>query len=198
MTITIKPFDFDMEPHLATDYARNKFLTHVLNSFSLLLPVGERYFIESIRAYKEDVSDEMREQINLFIRQEAQHGKEHRKLNNMLGVDTVQCDKEALEILNKYGTSKERALLVTVTLERLTCLMGIVLPLTKKWLFPTQSEIAHMWIVHGKEELEHVPVGEKLMKEQCDFSFIEQTKMLSIAVFELTRIVYKNYKRLSK
>lgn len=198
MTITIKKFDFDMEPHLSTDYARNKILTRILNSFSLLLPVGERYFIESIRAYRDDVSDEMKEQINLFIRQEAQHGKEHRKLNSYLNIDQEKVDKEALALLQKHGKDKAHALLTTVTLERLTGLMGIILPKTKSHLFPKRSEIAHMWIVHGKEELEHVPVGERLMKEECNFGVIKQAHYMSLAIKDLSKIVWKNYWELKR
>ena len=194
--ITIRDFTFDMEPELAQCYARNKGLTKLLNAFSLLLPVGERYFIESIRAYKEDVGPDMKEQINLFIRQEGQHGKEHRKLNALLPINTKECDEAALKILQKYGKDKDHALLVTVTLERFTGLMGIVLPKVQSWLFPNKNEIAHMWISHGKEELEHIPVGEKLMKEQCNFGYIKQGWYMWLAGKELAKITYKNYKKL--
>lgn len=196
--ITIQKFDFEMEPHLATDYARNKVVTRVLNSFSLLLPVGERYFIESIRAYRDDVSDEMKEQINLFIRQEAQHGKEHRKLNSYLNIDQAAVDAEALALLNKFGKDKAHALLTTVTLERLTGLMGILLPHTKTLLFKDRSEIAHMWIKHGEEELQHVPVGERLMKEECNFGVLKQSEYMLYAIRDLTKIVIKNYKELKR
>ncbi|UTS51986.1 hypothetical protein [Synechococcus phage BUCT-ZZ01] len=194
--ITIKPFEFALEDNKAFSYARTKVITRILNSFSLLLPVGERYFIESIRAFKPDANEEMQNNIMLFIRQEAQHGKEHRKLNRMLNIDTDICDKEALDLLNKYGIDKDHALLITVTLERLTGLMGIVLPKTKSFLFPEKSQIARMWIKHGEEELEHVPVGEKLLHEQCNFSYLYQAKYMLIAITELSKIVYKNYKRL--
>lgn len=196
--ITIEKFDFEMEQHLATDYARNKMITRIMNSFSLLLPIGERYFIESIRAYRDDVSDEMKEQINLFIRQEAQHGKEHRKLNAFLNIDQKKVDEEALFLLNKYGYDKEHALLTTVTLERLTGLMGILLPLMKNCLFNKKSEIAHMWLRHAEEELQHIPVGERLMKEECNFGVLKQSKYMLHAIKDLSKIVYKNYKVLKE
>lgn len=196
--ITIRDFNFDLEPHLATDYARNKTITRILNAFSLLLPVGERYFIESIRAYREDVTDEEKEYINLFIRQEGPHGKQHKNLNAYLDVDTAAIDSEALRVLNKYGKdiSKEHALLVTVTLERFTGLMGIILPISKSWIFPNRNEYAHLWINHGKEELEHIPVGEHILKNYTKFGYLKQAQYMCIAGFELGRITYNNYKRL--
>lgn len=195
--IIIRDFNFDMQESDATTYARNKVITRILNAFSLLLPVGERFFIESIREYRDEVSPEMREQINLFIRQEGQHGKEHRKLNAMLNVNTKQVDEAALAILNKYGFDKEHALLVTICLERYTGLLGTVLPKLQKFVFPKKNEIAHMWIMHGKEELEHIPVGEKLYKEYVKTipKYVEIGYMF-ISAYELTRITVSNYRKL--
>jgi len=194
--ITLRDFTFNLEESKVKNYARNSKITRVLNSFSLLLPVGERYFIESVRSYKDEVSENLKKDIELFIKQEGPHGLQHRNLNKMLGVDLSLTDSEALGILNKYGIDKEHKLLVTVTLERYTGLMGYTMPFVKKFLFPKQNEFAHLWIKHAKEEKEHIEVPEKLMKEVCNFSKVKQAKMFLIAGYELGRITVKNYKLL--
>jgi len=50
--IKIRKFEFDMEAELAHDYTINKKLTQVLNSLSLLFPVGERFFIRQCEHLK--------------------------------------------------------------------------------------------------------------------------------------------------
>lgn len=118
----------------------------------------------------------------------------------MLDVDTKLIDKEVVYLLNKYAPDKEHRLLVTVTLERLTYLMGVILPRFKKVLFK-QNEIAHMWIRHGVEELQHVHVGERLMKEECNFGFFKQAKYMYLGISTLigyTTVLYKRLKEAEK
>lgn len=49
-------------------------------------------------------------------------------------VDVKKQEKEALERLNKYVESEDDALLVTVSLERLTELLGYVLPKVDRYI----------------------------------------------------------------
>lgn len=48
----------------------------MFDALSLTFPVGERYFIESVRALRDDkITDpELQQRVTDFIKQEAQHG----------------------------------------------------------------------------------------------------------------------------
>lgn len=194
--IIIRKFEFDMEPELAHDYTINKKLTQVLNSLSLLFPAGERFFIESIRAYRDEVNPLLQKEIELFIRQEGQHGREHRKLNKLLGVNEEEINKRVKQLLDSYGTDKEMALLTTVVLERYTGFMGIVFPKIEKFIFK-DCEISSMWRLHAQEEAEHVHVGELILKEKCNFSKLTQARYMIEGAYHLIKETTKIYKEIS-
>lgn len=55
---------------------------HMLAVLSGLFPDGEEMFIESVRHYRDLVTDpDLKRQVNAFIGQEVIHGRNHRKLN---------------------------------------------------------------------------------------------------------------------
>lgn len=54
------------------------FGTHLINSINMVFPDGERFFVRSVRAYLKSVTDEqLREDVQRFVQQEARHGVEH-------------------------------------------------------------------------------------------------------------------------
>lgn len=58
---------------------------HLLAVLSGLFPDGEEMFIESVRHYRDVVTDpDLKRQVNAFIGQEVTHGRNHRKLNARL------------------------------------------------------------------------------------------------------------------
>lgn len=58
---------------------------HMLAVLSGLFPDGEEMFIESVRHYRDRVTDpDLKRQVNAFIGQEVIHGRNHRKLNARL------------------------------------------------------------------------------------------------------------------
>ena len=59
--------------------------SHLLAALSGLFPDGEEMFIESVKHYRDQVTDpDLRRQVNAFIGQEVVHGREHRRLNERL------------------------------------------------------------------------------------------------------------------
>ena len=63
----------------------NPVLTHFENAFSIMIPPGERFFIDSVRHYEDRVTDdEGRELIRAFVQQEGLHGQAHDAFNASL------------------------------------------------------------------------------------------------------------------
>ena len=57
-------------------------LTHVENTFSILIPPGEGFFIRSVRHYANRVQDpEFAKLVQAFIQQEGHHTRAHHEFN---------------------------------------------------------------------------------------------------------------------
>ena len=73
---------------------QHPFKSHLMNALSAVFPIGERFFIDSVRAYEDDITDpDLRQDIKIFIAQEASHTKEHRSLNEDLTSQGYDIDK---------------------------------------------------------------------------------------------------------
>lgn len=60
-------------------------LTHILNSYTLLVPGNEGFYIRTLRRCQAQLRDPaLRDQVEKFVRQEAQHGVGHRRCWRML------------------------------------------------------------------------------------------------------------------
>lgn len=72
-----------LEADFATD--DDVLMSHLVAALSGLFPDGEELFIESVRHYRDQITDpELKQQVNAFIGQEVTHGREHRRLNERL------------------------------------------------------------------------------------------------------------------
>lgn len=108
-TITVRRVDFEeVFAHLGRSFtADDDIITaHLLAALSGLFPDGEELFIESVRHFRDEITDEaLLKQVNAFIGQEVTHGRQHRRLNDRLGElgyraklveRTMQFDDDAL------------------------------------------------------------------------------------------------------
>lgn len=62
----------------------NPEFSYSANSISLLMPYAEPYFVRSIRAVADELDDRLAERAEAFVRQEAQHHRQHRRFNDLL------------------------------------------------------------------------------------------------------------------
>lgn len=184
----------DFQGHIDLDnhwFGGNAFLTHLLNSFHIVFPEGEKFFIRSVKAFKDQTQDpKLREQIKGFIGQEMQHSKEHEKFWNALKDQGYAVD-EFVGIYNKLayditentihrltGSSK-LALSTTVALEHYTAILAQVAfrsdALTK---LEVPEEIRNLLYWHAAEEMEHKSVAFDLLKEVDDSYLLRFSGMI--------------------
>jgi predicted metal-dependent hydrolase len=148
-------------------YANDAFLTTLMDGLSLLFPDGERFFVEAVVRFRNDLTDPvLRDEVSAFAGQEGQHGKEHRAMNAMLraqGFDVVpQLEREVRWILRtarKVLTPKGQ-LAVTCALEHFTAILAEqVLERREHRENIACGPLRQLWTWHALEESEHKSVA---------------------------------------
>jgi predicted metal-dependent hydrolase len=77
---------FNLPQERACDWhVQGSHVTHFFNALSLLFPAGERFFMDSVRNYRDQIDDPvLKKQVLGFIGQEAMHTREHVEYNDLL------------------------------------------------------------------------------------------------------------------
>lgn len=166
------------------DPARTLLLAAMSSSF----PAGERFFIDSVRHYRDQITDpELQKAVKAFIGQEAHHSKEHQQLNEYLeeqGIPVSRMEKDIQRLMNlmrKYF-SAERQLAHTVAVEHFTALMAEGFLLKYDTLDEMDPRMAEIWAWHGIEESEHKAVAFDVYKSVGGSEFVRITEMMAVSV----------------
>jgi len=159
--------EFDLAGCLARDWhSSDPFKTAFFNALSLTFPQGERFFIDSVRAFQRDIVEpKLSQEIRGFIGQEAIHSREHKQMNDTIcrlrGYDPTLIDtridrdtqwaNKNLEAITRLGA--------TVATEHLTAILGNALLTNPAWLDGADPRMAQLWRWHAIEEVEHKAVA---------------------------------------
>ena len=166
-SINIRKPNFNLEKDLDHDWFNGSpFNTAFENSFSLLFPLGEKAFIESVKNFEKEIEDQkLLQEIYSFYGQEAAHRKYHQTYNELLcelrGYDLenltksqVKRHKHRYSQLNPY-----QRLASTVAAEHLTAIFADDLLRDKNHFVDSGKEVAKLWYWHALEETEHKAVA---------------------------------------
>jgi predicted metal-dependent hydrolase len=152
-------------------FGGDAYCTHLLNAFSLMFPPGERYFMEAVRAVRDQVhTPALREQVRGFLGQEALHGREHRAFNRWLstqGVHAEGIERSIWDEITRRRADRDQLddLAVTCALEHFTALMA------EMWLHEPElraqvpEPLRKLWTWHALEELDHKAVAFDVYQE---------------------------------
>jgi uncharacterized protein len=137
--------------------------TAYFNALSAAFPQGETFFIESVRRYRDQVDEPLRQQIAAFVQQEAMHTREHVVFNKLLrgaGYDLTAMDAETRRRVDEArGRPPVVQLALTVALEHFTAIMAHSLLTERQPLPGASEEIVRLWQWHAIEEIEHKAVA---------------------------------------
>lgn len=166
------------------------FRTHFFNAMSVLFPDGEQFFIDSVRHYRDQITDpELQQQIRGFIGQEAHHSREHVDYNNrlrQLGYDIGALErpvKRRIRYVNKHF-SPARRLAATVAMEHFTAIMADAVLRDPSWLADASPEMRRLWRWHALEETEHKAVAFDVYMQVCgDRQLLRKAMRLSTFFF---------------
>ena len=143
----------------------------MFDALSLTFPDGERYFIQSVRLFRNQITDpELQQRVADFIRQEAQHGIAHEKMNQLMREQGMPVDDfiERLNNMFAYDLKHRSAqfnIATTAAAEHLTALMAETFFGQKDTLRDAHPFVRAMFAWHAIEEMEHRDVAFDVMKD---------------------------------
>jgi len=140
--------------------------TTFMNALSLLFPEGEQFFVKSVKAMQDRITDpELRREVVGFIGQEATHGREHRAFNELLVghgfAEAPRIDlglKRFLQRVRKV-LSPQSQLATTAALEHFTAMLAEQLLRDARMRNAIHETVRPLWMWHALEESEHKAVA---------------------------------------
>lgn len=179
---------------------------HFFNTLSVVFPVGERFFIDSVRQFRDNgiVSDEkLLEAIRAFIGQEAMHGREHEAYNAAyeaagFGADQLETFVAQLLELIKRGPPEFR-LAATIALEHYTAILANALLTHPELIDGAEPRYHAIWNWHALEETEHKAVAFDVFRKayagRALRGYLLRTSTMALATLILWSIIMPVYVR---
>ena len=92
--ITVRRLQFHPEKIKRHYFANSPVMSHMLTALSSTFPIGEQFFVHSVRNVRDKVTDPtLQAQIAAFIGQEAMHSKAHSEFNDAWRRDHYNLDR---------------------------------------------------------------------------------------------------------
>ncbi|WP_144394887.1 metal-dependent hydrolase [Pleionea sediminis] len=141
------------------------FKTHFMNALSITFPIGEKFFVQSVHPFRDQVSDpQLKEDIRRFIHQEANHRQAHKHFNqsNISNTQLWHRLRDGFQKktnINQRINSRLNLLAQTVALEHITAIFAHYLLTEHSWREGVDDISATIWIWHAIEEIEHKAVA---------------------------------------
>lgn len=172
-SITPRRMDFAFDQVPRHWFGNNPLLTHFLNALSLTFPDGERFFVDSVRDFRDQVKDPARQkEISGFIGQEAMHSLEHNSFNEYLAAqgyeEEARGGQKLAQVLIGRGRkflSPLKQLAATAGLEHITAIMANRLLRHPELLAEMDESVRDLWLWHAIEETEHKAVAFDLYQD---------------------------------
>lgn len=163
--------DFKLEEIPRFWFADDPFRTRVFDALSLTFPDGERYFIQCVRLFKDQIHDpDLKQRVADFIMQEAQHGIAHSNMNKILINQGMPVQKFITQVNRRFGHAlkrypKQMNIAITAACEHLTALMADAFFTEKVTMADAHPYIRALFAWHSIEEMEHRDVAYDVMSK---------------------------------
>jgi predicted metal-dependent hydrolase len=165
LELEVRNLKFDVGEVPRHWHGQRKSVTAFFNNLSIFFPAGERFFIQSVKAYKDAVKEpQLARDMRTFYAQEGVHTREHVRYNTMLaeqGYPVEAMDRRVNKLLAflKLVLFKRWQLAVTAALEHFTALMADWVLATPQTMADADPNMAALWRWHAAEENEHKAVA---------------------------------------
>ncbi|MFT4646009.1 MAG: putative metal-dependent hydrolase [Planctomycetota bacterium] len=191
----VRNVSFDFTEIKENLYVRNNsFSTHFTNSLHVLFPIGEMFFIKSVKRYMSFIEEpKLKKEMIDFMGQEGIHYREHERFWDqllVLGIDakpfakfvdsTIQFFEKIFYFFLTKKFGDKLSLSITTGMEHYTALFGnqnLGNRDYKQDFFSKEMEMLMLW--HSAEELEHKAVAFDVLQK------VDQSYILRIVGFIL-------------
>lgn len=157
---------FKLKPSSVDNWhAQGPYMTHFVNAMSIFFPDGERYFIHTVRHYRDRITNpELQQAVTAFIGQEAMHGREHEDYNRLLadaGLPAKELEAHVARFLDvlKARLPASAQLSVTIAQEHFTAILSELVLTDPRWIEGADRNLSALWRWHALEETEHKAVA---------------------------------------
>ena len=146
-------------------FDNNSIISTYMAALSATFPPGEKGFIDSVRNYRDQITDpELQESIKGFIGQEGHHSYQHKEINQVLNdlglfVHRIEEDLEKKITDAKGRLDKRDFLASTVGMEHITAIMAEYILENQHVLDPLPTSARELLLWHAVEEIEHKAVA---------------------------------------
>lgn len=160
--------EYDIARSLERDwFDDHAFKTAWFNAMSITFPLGEKFFIDSVRYFADQIKDpKLNDEIRGFCGQEGFHRREHQRYNQILcerrGYDLAALEgrlESNIKRAYKFLSPIER-LAATAAFEHITAIMAeTALDDDNPMIRSVDSNMQALWQWHAAEEMEHKAVA---------------------------------------
>ncbi|OTG63741.1 metal-dependent hydrolase [Acinetobacter sp. ANC 3903] len=162
--ITVRKPQFNPQAIRRHYFANSPIMSHLLTALSSTFPIGEQFFVHSVRNVRDQVKDEkLQAQIAAFIGQEAMHSKAHAEFNAAWRRDDYHLDRFQAWLARKdsyiKGLHPKIQLAITCAFEHFTALLGGYILRHPEILASLDEDTIKLWVWHAIEEIEHRAVA---------------------------------------
>jgi predicted metal-dependent hydrolase len=192
----IRNLKFDVGPQIPRYWhGDRRSVTLFFNNLSIFFPVGERFFIKTVKDHRHHIKDaKLAEEARVFYAQEGIHSREHQSYNDMLrhqGYPVARLESRIATLLNLVARViwLRGQLAVTCALEHFTALMAHWLLLEKRHLEGADPTMAALWRWHAAEENEHKAVAFAVFRA-AGGSYVERALVMVIATVIFWGLVF--------
>ncbi len=198
---------FDIDEALATNWhGGDAFRTAFFDAMSILFPLGEQFFIDSVKAYRGKIEDgELERRVRGFMAQESIHRREHQRYNETLcrarnvPLDKMESKVKKRQAFARRHLSPMQQLSGTVAFEHLTAILADATFRNPNGLEGADPRMAELWRWHALEETEHksvafdvfVAVGGRTMRRRISMAFV--TVEFTQHVIRNMRLLLRDY-----
>jgi predicted metal-dependent hydrolase len=170
--LVVRRLLIDLEQPFARHWCGgDAFRTALFNALSMSFPVGEQFFIDSVRnghkTLPEDQQAKFKAEVQGFIGQEATHRRIHSLFNGHLEKQGLVNDwapraQERMKLLD--GVDVRHHLAITAANEHFTAILAEWMLRNHDLLDGADERLKTMWLWHSAEESEHKSTAFDLYK----------------------------------
>lgn len=163
LSILRRDYRFERASHERWWHSGDPVATAFYTALSASFPLGERFFIDAVKAHRHLIDGKLKDQVADFIFQESVHSREHVAFNK--DAQAAGYDMDSLEARTKaqiahgYKEKPIEQLGITAAMEHFTAIMAAEVLSNPRHFEGMPEDTANLWRWHAMEELEHKAVA---------------------------------------